>query len=444
MTETPEQRARRLGLVKETPEERAQRLGLAPASLSVSSKDELADTTAGGALQSEDESPGYGGRFVRSVLNAAGGIPGADVVMAGAGMLGSKLTDNPLTYEESYDTLKRETGRINPVGRAIGKAAGAVATLPFLPANPAAAGAVFGAADQALDANPRESLDARVLQTAAGGGIGAGLGFAGDMALSGGRALFAKPTARVLDDLVAKKAATTGPLYRQAIKEGQGKTSSQVQNFLQKPDIKEIVGELKQTREFAGMADDSPELLDAVYKVLSDRAGLAKRQAEAVTPNKPNIGRFRRKDIKDAQDDALDAMSGGVSLPGPMPTYRTAVKEYAKASRLEDAVMKGHDVVRSAQNKNVLAAKSLKNIGPEAFEKWLAKASPAEKEAAIKGAMGSTKEAWRKAPIYSIRKTQGLDATLALPKVLRQIGTPKQVLLDDLIKGALTSGHAQF
>lgn len=444
MTETPEQRARRLGLIKETPDERAKRLGLTARSLDVAAPAELSDTTAGGSVEPEEESPGYGGRFVRSVLNAAGGIPGMDAVMAGAGVVGSKFTDNPMSYEESYDTLKRETGRINPVGRAVGKAAGAVATLPFLPANPAIAGAVFGGADQALDANPRESLEARLLQTGAGTALGAGVGYAGDLAVSGGRALLAKPTAKVLDDLVAAKTVKADKLYGKAIAEGQGKTTPAIQNFLHKSDIQDIARELKQTREFANAADDSPEMLDAIYKVLSDRAALAKRQADAVTPNKPNIGRFRRKDIKAAQEEALDAMSGGVSLPGPMPTYRTAVKEFAKDSRLEDAVMKGHDVVRSAQNKNVVAAKSLKNIGPEAFQKWLAKASPEELEMAVKGALGSTKEAWRKAPIYSIRKTQGLDATLALPSILRKINTPKQQLLDDLIKGSLTSGQAQF
>lgn len=413
--------------------------------LVASPRSELADTTAGAAIE-EDTEPSYGGRFVRTVLNAASGIPGVEAAMAGAGALGSKLTDNPLSYRESLETLREETGRI-PTGRRIaGKALGSVAVLPFLPANPAAAGAAFGAADQLLDADPNEGLGERSLEAALAGAAGAVAGKGASVAMAGGRALLAQPTAKVLDKLVSQKAKVAGPLYRTALREGQGRTasSSAIQNALQKPDIKEIVAELKKTRQFANVADDAPEMLDAVYKVLSDRAGLAKRAAEAVSPNRPNIGRYRREDIKAAQEELMDAMAGGSTVPGPMPTMRKAVETFAKESRKEEAVKRGHDVVRSAQNKNVLAAKSLKNIGPEAFEKYLKTAPPELLDLIEAGQLGAAKEAMRKSPVYMPLERRGRMAVKELEGLLRKTGTKKQRRLEDILKASIAGTATQF
>lgn len=125
---------------------------------------------------------GYLGRVTTHVLNAAQGIPGMEALEAGVGALGSHVIgDRPLSYQESLNALREQTGKIGGKTAIAEKMMGSVATLPFLPSSAVGAGAALGAADQALAADP-ESLAARAGKTALGGAIGAGIGKAAGVA----------------------------------------------------------------------------------------------------------------------------------------------------------------------------------------------------------------------------------------------------------------------
>lgn len=366
---------------------------------------------------------GYLARLATHVLNAAQGIPGMETVEAGAGALGSHVFgDRPLSFQEALETLRSATGNIGGGTNMVEKAIGTIPTLPFLPANPAAGGALLGAADQLL-APDSESLVGRGVKTAVGAGIGAVVGKGSDAVVAGARSLLAPTAAANLLERSADRAASAKRLYGAALAEGKaaGATPA-IKNYLAEPDIAEIVKELKGTREFSGVAPDSPEMLDAVYKTLSDRAATIRKGLQALTPNRPNIGRYQGANITAAQQDLLDAISGGMSMPGPMPTYRAAVKDFAQRKATEDAVGKGYDALRSKLSKALPSPRNLTRTTPEAFAKWADMAGPDETRAAIEGLLGGGKSALSKAPL-----TMGRRAVGKLPDLLRIAGDATQV-----------------
>lgn len=272
--------------------------------------------------QEEDQSgPGYLERLAAHVLNAGQGIPGVEAIEAGAGALGSKLTDNPMSYSQSLEALRGATGEIGGKTAAAERMMGSVATLPFLPANPAGAGALLGGADQLLSADPNQSVGMRALKTAGGAAAGALLGKGADMTLTAGRSLLsANPATAFLNQSYAAnllsrqaaKAEAAKTLFDRAIAEGQGRTgTAQIQAYLAEPDVAEIVKGLQETRAFQNTPADSPEMLDAIFKTFSDKAKAAKKGLDAFNPSKANLGRFNSRNISQAQQDMLDAMSGG-------------------------------------------------------------------------------------------------------------------------------------
>lgn len=332
--------------------------------------------------------PTSGAGWAAHVLNIAQGIPGVERLEATAGAIG-----NGIPYEQSLKALREITGGIGGKTAAAERFAGSLAALPFLPANPAIAGAVLGGADQALSADPA-SLAERAGKTALGTAGGAAVGKALDLGVTAARSVLAKTPAANLLDRAAQRSASANTNYAKALAEGVGKPATpQVQAFLAQPDVAEIVTELQSTRPFAGVPADDPKMLDAIYKTLSDRGAAVKKGLDAVSPNKPNIGRFRAADIKAAQSDALDAISGG-TIPGPMPSYRNAVADFAEKSAGMDAVKQGVKALKTASG-NSPSVNALLKSTPEAFAKWAATATDAQKEAAAQGILGELKTAGR-------------------------------------------------
>lgn len=341
------------------------------------------------------------------ILNTAQGIPGMEAVEAGAGVLGSKLSGQPLSYQESLDALRSQTGKIGGVTSAVEHAIGTAPLLPFLAASPALAGAELGGADQLLNADPNQSLLERGGRTALGAAGGAAVGKAADMLVNAPRALLATSPAENMLDRAAARAASAKRLYGAALAEGQGKvTPPAVRAYLQEPDIAEIVNELQKTREFANVADSSPEMLDAVYKTLSDRAAQVRKGLLAVNPTKPNIGRYQAKDIAAAQQAGLTA------IDQVMPTYREAVKDFAQHKAAEDAVGRGYDAMRTGLLKNIPTARNLTRTTPDAFSKWAETAGPDETRAAVEGILGASKKMMTKSPLKATRKVLSFGPSL--------------------------------
>ncbi len=390
------------------------------------------------ALEDPGTSGSTAGAFGRSLAatgaNIAQGIPGMEAAQAG---VRSVVRRQP--YREALTDIQGQTGKIPGVLRVGEKIAGAVPLAAMLPANPVISGAVIGGADQALNADPDVGLGARAIRTPIGATVGAAIGGVADAAITAGRSALVPKVANQLIDARAARAAVAGKTFPAALAEGQGKTVTQpIYDALAKPDIAEIVAELKQTRPFQNVADDSPEMLDAAYKVLSDRAGQLKRGADAITPNRPNIGRFRAQDTKAAQSELMDAMAGTPAQPGPMPSYRPAVEGYANASRQIEATQRGSDVLKSKLSSVLPASRNLTRTTPEAFADWAAKATPEQLQAAKRGILGATKTQLFKAPL-----TAGRRAVFDAPALLRDVPTKGQEsvnLLQNL--GLLTAGNS--
>src|SRR5688572_17159819 len=126
MTETPEQRAKRLGLASETPEDRAARLGLTskPSMRDALQLDVRQPSESTSALPYDKDRPGDMEALASApaglkaiapdaakgaaslALSAAQAIPGMERFQAAAGALGD------LTYDESLAALREETGKI--------------------------------------------------------------------------------------------------------------------------------------------------------------------------------------------------------------------------------------------------------------------------------------------------------------------------------------------
>lgn len=360
--------------------------------------------------------------------SAAQVIPGMEAVQAKASSFA-----NDMPYRDALKMQRSETDAIPAPVKFAMQAAVGIPLMAALPASPALAGAVLGGADQALDADPDRTLGERVVRGAGGAALGAGAGAAMDALITKGRALIAPATAKVVRRIKGERSAASGPLFQKAIIEGQGKTATDpsIAVFLAQPDVKEIITGLKQTRKFAGMSDDAPEMLDAVYKVLSDQGAAVKRGLESATPNKPNIGRFRGEDIRSAKDEALTAMDDA------MPSYRPAVANYAEHSSKLDAVRRGQDAIRTASGRGVTSGKNLDRTTLEAFEDWAAKASPAQRKAALEGLLGATKQASSGSTPFRAART-----LLNAPAYMRATKTPEQEAFDALIKATLIGGAA--
>lgn len=389
---------------------------------------------------------GAGSGLATHLLNAAQGIPGMHALEAGAGALGSQLTSHPMGYKESYNTLSDATGKIGGKTAALERVGGSLLAAPLLPANPVAAGAILGGADQALSADPGQSVGGRAARTVLGAGAGAALGRVADVGTTGIRALFSQRSeANILARQLAQSESATR-LYSKAMQQGQGNLgTAALQRFMAQPDIAEIVGELQQTRPFQGVHPESPEMFDAVYKTLSDRMQTVKKGLESVRPNKPNIGRFAAKDIRMAQEDALDAASGGASLPGPMPAYRTAVNDFATRERGIEGVQRGQDALRTSIGRSITPGRNLDRTTPDAFERWTQGVSAPERQAAQEGVLGATKEDLFKNPVRNLTGlVPGFGGRAAghAPSLLRSINTPRQQSFNAALRALFAGTNA--
>lgn len=378
---------------------------------------------AANASDAQDaQGPDYVSRFVTHLLKTAQGLPGMGVVEAGAGALGSHLTGHPMSYAQSYDTLHGMTDQVGGWTGAAENMMGSLPLMPFLPGNPAAAGALLGGADQALNADPNESTAARVGSTVAGAGVGGLLGKGMDALVTGGRALMTPNTSTQLLAKSAERAAGAKALYSAALASGQGKAfPPQLSSYMQEPDIASIVDALQSTTH-KGVPTESPEMLDAVYKTLSDQAKAAQKGLEQVDPSKPNLGRFRLEHLKNLKSGLLDAMSQPGTVPGKtfgtgpsvapptdvpavMPAYEDAVGYFARLSRELDATGQGNDVLKNALSKTIPSARVAQKKTPEVFGDWLhGLTMPADRTAAANGVLGGVKAGLQRAPLTTGRR----------------------------------------
>lgn len=263
-----------------------------------------------------------------NALNMAQGVPGAKAFEAAAGWAGSKLTDHPMSYKDSYDALTSMTDEIPTALKHAERIVGAgplAAALPVKNANTAwgaikggaKVGARLGAADAALDANPDVSLNDRALNTAIGGGVGGafgGLVGAGAKAFDKGRELNtlrkrvkAAPTLGASAETIDKDIATaTTENYGKVREEAaaNGGTSPGLKEGLNHPLVKPYVDIVRNSQ--AGKNASDAEVAQKARKLISrQRGGFKKKLALEYDANID----MQAEDLKEAAKVLDRAMS---------------------------------------------------------------------------------------------------------------------------------------
>lgn len=320
-------------------------------------------------------------RGLGAVTSLARDIPGVEALSAGAR---SVVRGQP--YAEALGDIRDAGESINPVSRTGLRMVGGGLASAAIPGSPALQGAAYGGAINALSADPDKTMGERVATGIAGGIFGGAVGKVADVASTGARALMAGSVDDVLPALKQARADAASPLYREAAEEGaQAATtpmSPALRNVLDEPDIAGIVDDLRGQRQFRGMDERDPRLLDALYKALSDAERRAQSPMAALDPKAVNTGRFAVENIQAAKRQVLDAISGDAGAP--MPSYATAVREFAE----ESAPIEGFERGYKAMGAQVGARENPRRIvreGQRGLLEWLEKQGPEAAEAAAQG-----------------------------------------------------------
>lgn len=374
---------------------------------------------------------GTGDAVLGIIASGAQAIPGMEALQAGVRSL---ARNQP--YREALKDMRGVTDEIPLPIKLAAQAPALIASSTILPFSAAKSGALIGAADQALNADPDVGMSERALRTVAGAGVGGAVGKGAEMIGTGARVARTPNTAKTLQRLDDARSASAGPLYDKALKvEGAAAdfTKPGWQAVKARPEVAEAIAGLKQLDEFKAVDADSPEMLDAVYKLFSDRKGLLAKRLDAVSPNRVNLGRFDKRQIENVQSAILDAAD-----EAGMGGYRAAVQDFAQGSARLKGAERGHDAIRSRLNRNLPMAKSLKNTAPESYEKFLRKASPDVAAEAEAGILGGTKAAFGQ----SVRKS-GIPALSEAPDLLRLTKSKRQLAQDRALRALLLGAAAQ-
>ncbi len=394
------------------------------------------------------------------IANLASGIPGVEAAQA---FVRSKVRGEP--YAQSLTDLRESAKTINPVARYGEKMLGAAPLAALLPGSPAIQGAILGGADQALAADP-ESLGRRAFNTAAGAGVGAAVGKLVDVGTSAVKAGFAKnPQANILARQ-ADRAASAAKLYGAAQTEGEmNGANTAVRQFIQEPEIASRIEALQSLEQYKNTPADSPEMMRALARNMSDEAKTLSKGMAVTDPSKPNTLREKAISLADLKKRLTNTVSdpslpmgpqppgGTIIEPSMMPSFREASQDFAQRSSEIDALRKGMSALQgeSGQQRptpNAVISKNPKTL--EAFANWSQTAgpkggpvSPGELQAAREGVLGDLSNAWRYEK-QGIRMAPFRHDAAVASKLLRAAPDKSQTLTDLLQSLGLTSLNTPF
>lgn len=478
VNETPEERARRLGLTGgETPEQRAERLGLTGSGQRMT---EMIREQPGGRMGIPQESvrldvrqPGestralpydptrntefeglIGGQmkgFIPGIAKVApeaarGGAalalsatqiaPGMERFQAAMGSLGSKFTDSPMSYGESRDALRSETDKIpGEVKAALQVATGAgLAKLPALAkVSPAKSGMAIGAADQALSADDMDITE-RAGRTVALAGAG---GLAGKVFDTGATALRAASTPRIDANVMGRQAAVRADdkiNYALAMAEGGPGAHGAVQQVLANPDIAPYAAIVRSNPKLRTASD--ARVLHETYKLLSrEGTGVNQRLTrdgfDAMLSQKADRIGAMKEELLNAADQI-------------MPSYRAAVQSHAKGKAGIEAVKVGKQAATRAISKTSSARPETQSA--QALTQRIKRMSPEDRQAAIEGILGRLRETIGVQP-NAVSMGGALTTAIRPARVssmLREIGGGNQEMIDQIQRMALMMAAGQI
>ena len=376
-----------------------------------------------------------------SLGNALSSVPGGTALTAGIRSMGDQ------TYPEAYSDIEQsKQDLLTGPARLVGQLPGGVASTLMIPGGPIAQGTAYGGLLNFLDADPETTGGERLANTAIGAGIGGATSGVFDAvgrgvsAMGTAHSALAAPTAReALKAAKATRAEATRPLYEMAEFEGamaqaMGDVSPELRGFLRQPDVRGIITDLRQMRQFRDLPDNDPRMLDAIYKELSDQSGRIGRVVEAPVAGRANTGKAQAQNLRLGRQEALDAFSGGPNAP--MPTYAPAVSEYAAQSVPVEGVKRGYKAMRGGSSENTIEQR-----GSGALLDWLEQQAgdiPAS-EAAASGIRGFMRDQSRGRSAFDLMRDKNARRMLYQgDDLLREVENNPRSLLD-LLRGTATT-----
>lgn len=387
------------------------------------------------------------------LLSVAGQVlPGMETVQAGARSVartGLSKLGAPVdaeSFSEARDNIRGVTNTIPAPIKIAAQAPSMVAgakALTSLPGavgkamrSPAVSGAAIGGADQLLSADDM-TLEQRLAKTGGGVALGGLIGKVSDAAVTGTRAVAGKKFSERLNAREEAMGAADRVNYGAAESgmTASGGTSPAIQAALRDPKVAPLVKALRETEEFAG-ADDATVLRE-LYTQLSEKQRSLGRVLESAEDHRPSP-RLQKTEIERTKKSLL----GAADEMGP--EFRTAVGEHAKREGEIRALKHGKEASRQAIGKLEPSSAKGQKSSAAALRKKASNMTLEERIAAEEGALAQLKRSvGLEGNLISGAGllTSAIRPTRVAP-LLRDLDTPTQRTLDDIIRAAMLGGSS--
>lgn len=356
-------------------------------------------------------------------------IPGAEAVQAG---VRSVVRRQP--YREARADI--EAAKL-PAAMALPLQAPVALATGRIPLSPAKAGALFGGASQALDADPDISAGDRGMNTALGAAGGAIVGKVADA----GTMLFRSAKSQrpdQIDDALRRERTDAGRVnYAQVDAEARQAptTIPAVRNLLNRPDIKPFADIVRNSRKYANAGDAA--VLRVAYQIMGKQQRGLRQWMKA---NGYDATRsIQADDIASAKQDLLSAADP------VMPSLRPAVAEHARRSGEISALGTGVD----AADRAMFAPVSWTKLGSKsraAYVREIRDMPREEQRRAVQGAVARARERVAIRP-NSVSPLSGLATAITMPyragrvsSMLRETGADETQLFSDWLTRAGLAG----
>jgi hypothetical protein len=310
-----------------------------------------------------------------AIANVSRDIPGAEAAQAFARSL---VRRQP--YAEALQDIRGATASLPASVRVPTRLAGGMLATAAAPGSTLARqGAAYGAAMGLTEASPEVGVAERVTRGAGQAAFGAAVGKATDVLGTVGRAR-ATPTAEsTLLRQEARRAAEAGPKYETFRKMGDLaeniSTPEQMERtvtILELPVVRRAINLVKEeSPRLSKLADTDAQVLDAVYKRIGNRSF------------RSQMG-YETGEAADELLAVMDDLSGGA--------YSPAVGAYRRGSQEIAATERGAGMISAGPRPSRATLESAVEQSVEGMPKWLERASPEERLAALRGVLGELRQ----------------------------------------------------
>lgn len=310
-----------------------------------------------------------------AIANISRDIPGAEAAQAFARSLARRQP-----YAEALQDIRGGTAALPASVRVPTRLAGGMLATAVAPGKTLARqGAAYGAAMGVTEASPEVGVAERVTRGAGQAAFGAAVGKATDVLGTVARAR-ATPTAEsTLLRQEARRAAEAGPKYEAFREMGDLAenivTPEQMERtvaILELPVVRRAINLVKEeSPRLSKLADTDAQVLDAVYKRLGNRSF------------RSQMG-YETGEAADELLAVMDDLSDGA--------YSPAVGAYRRGSQEIAATERGAGMISAGPRPSRATLESAVEQSVEGMPKWIERASPEERQAALRGVLGELRQ----------------------------------------------------